>query len=84
MQTGVRHSTQHGQHPQDDDHPLDVSTCGHVFDFEGVQHRHVALHAERCDNEDGGEADGLKQEGFEVATSLPEQEGVVLPHLVEL
>ena len=84
MQAGVWHGTQHGKHPQHEDDPLDVSTCGHVFDFEGVHHSHVALHAERRHIEDGGEADGLKQEGFEVATPLPEQEGVVLPHVVEL
>lgn len=84
MQTGVWHSTQHGQHPQHEDDPLDVGACGHVFDFERVHHGYVALHAECSDVEDRSKAHRLKQEGFKVAASLPEQEGVVLPHVVEL
>lgn len=44
----------------------------------------VALHTERCHVQHGGETHRLKQEGSEVAATLPEQEGVVTPQFIEL
>lgn len=51
---------------------------------ERVEDRHVALHTDCGDAEDGGEAHRLKERSLEVAAHGPKQEGVVAPHLIDL
>lgn len=84
MQRRVGYGADHRGHPHDCDDPLGVPVGGEVPRFEGVQHGYVPFCTQSCDIEDGGEAEGLKEEGLEVAAALPEGEGVVLPQLVDL
>ena len=75
MHAGVWQSAQHGRPPRYEDDLCNVSTPDRVFDLQGLRDDHIELHADHSGVEDGGEADGLEQEDFKVAASLPEQEG---------
>ncbi len=61
-----------------------VSARHYVFGPERMDHSYIALHAQRCYIQDGGKANGLKEEGLEVAATFAEKEWIVTPHFVEL
>lgn len=84
MQGRVGDSTDHWHDPDDGDHPFGVLVGWQVPGFKGVKHGDVPLDAQSGDVEDGGEANGFKEEGLEVAAALPKREGVVLPQFVNL
>lgn len=84
MQRCVGDGTDHGSHPHNGDDPPGVLVRGQVPCFEWVQHSYVPFHAQSRDIEDGGEAEGLKEERLKVAAALPKGEGVVLPQFVNL
>lgn len=84
VQRRVGYGADHGGRPHDGDDPLGVPVGGQVARLEGVQHGDVPLRAQGRDVEDGGEAEGLEEEGLEVAAALAEGEGVILPQLVNL
>lgn len=84
VQRRIGYGADHRGRPHNGDDPLGVPVGGQVARFEGVQHGDVPLRTQGRDVEDGGEAEGLKEEGLEVAAALPEGEGVILPQLVNL
>lgn len=83
MNAGIGQGEQHREAPDDAEDPEGAPPGALQLGAEGVENGHVALHADRGDAEDGGEAHGLKEGRLEVASHGPKQEGVVAPHLID-
>lgn len=84
MQARVGQCAQHRHPPHQQNDPLSMGAGHDVLGPQGVHHGDVALDAERRHVEDGRQANGLEEEGFEVAAAAAQEEGVVLPQLVQL
>ncbi|KAF4083060.1 hypothetical protein AMELA_G00135830 [Ameiurus melas] len=84
MQARIGQRTNHGRNPNTNDHALGMGARHHAFCPQRVHNGNVAFHAECRHVQHGGETHCLKQEGFEVAAALPQQEGVVTPQFVQL